>query len=496
MNNELISDYHNPQEVPGMTELTSRVRRFHDCLDEMLERHRDIADDKLFAVAVLEDLADGCRQMGLEQNFCVRMTGFQNYFNHDEELIKTVFKSAYLRKQLKTIPLKFMRPSALLTFKTEAYLREHYVLRQNVMTGVPEYKQRGIDYGFRPLDQAARNTMSINALKSGVDSWDKDLNRYIDSDLIPQYFPMMDYLSHLPAWDGKDRVALLSKRVKTSNAYWSCDFHVWLLSMVKQWMGKRLQHGNAIVPLLIGPQGSGKTTFCRRLLPEELQAYYNDHLSMKSENDIFIAMSSYALINIDEFDALSRGQQPILKYLLSKHDVKMRPPYGKVVERRHRFASFIATTNNRRPLVDPTGSRRFVCIYSDVVNNKGRINHAQLYAQLLHELNNGQRYWFTAKENERIMIQNQSFLRVEDFRTMIVQTFLPVEQTPADAPFETLSDIISILSNHFPYVTSTNNTCVSIGKILRGMGYAPKRSEWGITYQICEKEPAFSRRKM
>lgn len=97
MNYELISDYHNPQEVPGMTELTSRVRRFHDCLDEMLERHRDIADDKLFAVAVLEDLADGCRQMGLEQNFCVRMAGFQTYFKHDEEQIKTVFKSAYLR---------------------------------------------------------------------------------------------------------------------------------------------------------------------------------------------------------------------------------------------------------------------------------------------------------------------------------------------------------------------------------------------------------------
>lgn len=38
---------------------------------------------------------------------------------------------------------------------------------------------------------------------------------------------------------------------------------------------------NAIVPLLIGPQGSGKTTFCSRLLPGYLQTYFNDRISMK-----------------------------------------------------------------------------------------------------------------------------------------------------------------------------------------------------------------------
>ena len=125
---EELSDYHDLVEVPGLSVLTSRVRRFHDCLDEAMERHRGEEDDKLFAVAVLQDLADGCRQMGLEQDFCVRLAGFQSIFLRDEELIKTVFKTAYLKKQLKTIPLKFMTKSALLTFKTEAYMKEHYLL--------------------------------------------------------------------------------------------------------------------------------------------------------------------------------------------------------------------------------------------------------------------------------------------------------------------------------------------------------------------------------
>ena len=91
----------------------------------------------------------------------------------------------------------------------------------------------------------------------------------------------------------------LAHRVKNDNVYWENDFHIWMLSMVAQWLGKDRQHGNAIVPLLIGPQGSGKTTFCRRLLPEYLQMYFNDRLSMKNDNDIFLAMSGYALINYD-----------------------------------------------------------------------------------------------------------------------------------------------------------------------------------------------------
>ena len=92
-------------------------------------------------------------------------------------------------------------------------MKEHYTLRLNVMTGTPEYRMNAVGYGFQPLDQAARNTMAIKALKAGVESWDKDLNRYIDSNLIPRYYPMEDYLRHLPKWNGKhDYVGELTRR--------------------------------------------------------------------------------------------------------------------------------------------------------------------------------------------------------------------------------------------------------------------------------------------
>ena len=487
---ENISDYNYPEEIPGMSVHDSRMRRFHDCLDAATEAHRDEEDEQLFATAVLEQLADGCRVMGLPQAWCARVASFYpRIAEHvSRDTIESVFRSAYLKETLKTIPLKFTRPSALLTFKTEAYMKEHYTLRLNVMTGTPEYRQNALGYGFQPLDQAARNTMAINALKAGVESWDKDLARYIDSNLIPRYYPMEDYIRHLPAYTGKhDYVGEMARRVKTDNPYWEEDFHKWMLSMVAQWLGKDRQHGNAIVPLLIGPQGSGKTTFCSRLLPGYLQTYFNDRLSMKNDNDIYLAMSGYALINLDEFDAMSKSQQPILKYLLSKHDVKFRPPYGKTMEERQRFASFIATTNNRRPLVDPTGSRRFICVYADEIDNSGTINYDQLYAQLYAELQQGRRYWFEDEDNQRIIQQNDQFQRVSSYEEMIQRTYLPPSETDSDADFIFLQDIMKRLARSFPTFVMSNNTDKEVGRRLTLMGYERKHQTKGASYRMKER---------
>ena len=468
------------------------MRRFHDCLDAAIEAHHSEADDELFREAVLEKLADGCRVMGLPQAFATRVATFIPLLGGEDNrnTIESVFRTAYLRKTLKTIPMKFTRPSALLTYKTEAYMKEHYTLRLNMMTGAPEYRMNAAGLGFMPLDQAARNTMAILALKAGVDSWDKDLSRYIDSNLIPRYYPMEDYLSHLPRWDGShDYVADVARRIKTTNPHWESDFHIWMLSMVAQWTGKDRQFGNSIVPLLIGPQGSGKTTFCRRLLPDSLQLYYNDRLSMKNDNDIFIAMSSYALINIDEFDAMSKSQQPILKYLISKHDVKFRPPYGKTMEQRRRFASFIATTNNLRPLIDTTGSRRFICIFANEIDNSGTIPYEQLYAQLYQELNEGRRFWMEDKDNQRIMEQNQDFQQVHDYEKMVELTFLPAEQTPEDTHPMLLQDIMKLLARKFPTFSIRQNTGMELGKRLSSMGYQHHRLYNGSAYRM-KKRPS------
>jgi predicted P-loop ATPase len=145
------------------------------------------------------------------------------------------------------------------------------------------------------MEKEDRYTMTLKALKMGLESWDKDLDRYLDSTLIPTYDPINDYLDNLPKWDGKGHVEEFAKRVPTNNADFVHNFHVWMLSMVAHWMGRTPKQANAIVPLFIGKQGCGKSSFCSIILPPELQEFYNDRIDFKNDTSMFMGLTNTAL---------------------------------------------------------------------------------------------------------------------------------------------------------------------------------------------------------
>ena len=463
--------------IPGLSIEDSRRHEYQACKADALEECR-LDKEEDFVPHCLEVLAQNCHESGIEEAFAVKMTLFDGRLNEDAEYVQTVFDSQYSKTLKATWPLKHVKPSQLLTYKTEAFLNSRYELRKNVMTGVAQYRSKdSFDYRFSDLTKEAMNTMSIRALKAGLDSWDKDIKRYVESTMIPEYDPVNEWLEQLPKWDGQDRVTSLAERIKTSNLHWTEDFHKWLLSMVAHWKGIDRNHGNAIVPMLIGPQGCGKTTFCGILLPEELRDYYNDKIDFKNETAINLGLTSFALINIDEFDMLSKSQQPLLKHLISKSDVKMRPPYGKAYEQRRRYASFIATTNNLRPLPDDkSGSRRFVCIVvENQIDTLTPIDYPQLYAQLVAEIARGDRYWFDEDENQRIIEENRKFERVGSIEKMISLTFRPADGNDK-SKLKSVDEIVEILNKSFPNFHLTKNINRDVGKALNHLGYVPHKT--------------------
>ncbi|MBR1447423.1 MAG: hypothetical protein IJ588_01580 [Prevotella sp.] len=472
--------------IAGLSTMASRLHEYQACKQDALEACRLDAEED-FVPHVLETLAFNCHESGVEEGFAVKQTLFDKRLNGDPDLVQTVFDSQYSVTLKRTWPLKHVKPSQLLTFKTEAFLQSRYELRKNVMTGVAQYRERdGYDYQFHDLTREVMNTMSIRALKAGLDSWDKDIKRYIESTMIPEYDPVNDWLERLPRWDGRDRLTALAARVRTDNAYWQSDFHVWMLSMVAHWMGKDRHHGNAIVPLLIGAQGCGKSTFCGILLPPELRDYYNDKIDFKNDTAVNLGLTSFALINIDEFDALSRSQQPLLKYLISKSDVKMRPPYGKAYEQRRRYASFIATTNNSRPLPDDkTGSRRFVCIMVEgLIDTLSPVDYPQVYAQLKAEIDRGDRYWFDEADNRRIIEQNRRFEPVGSYEQMILQAFRAAE----DGEEVSVGDIVDVLNALYPNFHITKRTNVDIGRALNTLGFRPRKTNTCQMYPLVRRD--------
>lgn len=296
----------------------------------------------------------------------------------------------------------------------QRYMKDRFVLRLNMLTGKVEFDDRiSNGLGFRKIDDRRLNTMVMDARLSGIDVNDRDMRRYVYSMDVPEYNPVDNYLERVKGqWDGKDRIGELARRIKTDNKNWPRWFAIWLRGMVAQWKGMNQLYGNSVAPIIIGKQGWHKSTFCRQLLPPELGFGFTDQLNFGSKHDIDLTIKHYLLVNVDEFDQLTkRVQDGYLKNLMQRTDSKTRKLFTDDVDEARRYASFIGTSNVTDLLTDPTGSRRFLCVeLAGPIDTEMPIDYDQLYAQVLQELAEGKPYWFSEDEVQLIMESNQPFM--------------------------------------------------------------------------------------
>ena len=293
------------------------------------------------------------------------------------------------------------------------YMHRHYSLRQNTVMGYTEYRSKQKWHvGWRPVDERTQKGFTMEARLAGINVWDLDVSRFLKSNFIKTYNPIEEYLWNLrDKWDGRDHIGNLARTVPTDNENWPRWFQTWFLGMVAQWLGKNPRYGNSITPLLISRQGYNKSTFCRSLIPKELQWGYNDNLVLSEKKSVLQAMSQFLLINLDEFNQISpKVQQGFLKNIIQLASVKVKRPYAKHVEDLPRLASFIATSNMTDVLSDPSGNRRFIGIeLTAPIDIHQRINHTQLYAQAMALLEQCVPYWLDDEQTQCVMASNRQF---------------------------------------------------------------------------------------
>ena len=297
-------------------------------------------------------------------------------------------------------------------------LKSRYDFRYNTVMKFVEYmpKEKGW-YGFQPVDPRVQKRMTLEVQLADIRVSIKDVRNFLESDYIKNYNPIDEYLFQCyDKWDGKDHIRALARTVPTNNPYWADWFYTWFLGMVDQWRGfTHRQYGNSVAPLLISKQGYNKSTFCRRLLPPELQWGYSDNLILSEKRQVYQAMAQFMVINLDEFNQISpQVQQGFLKNLIQLPTLKYKPPYGSHVMEFPRLASFIATSNMRDILTDPSGNRRFIGVeLTGPIDVSVRPNYQQLFAQALTALHNGEKSYFDAEQVKLIMKNNYQFEVVE-----------------------------------------------------------------------------------
>ena len=318
--------------------------------------------------------------------------------------------------------------SCSLMQEVTAFLTSRYRFRFNVLTEETEVANNISDTHLRytKVDERWMNTLSMEAIETGIDCWDRDIQRFVRSRRISEYHPFTAYFEQLPEWDGKDRVSALARRV-SDNPVWVNGFHRWMLGLSAQWMqfhpdtncansanrANSISRANSVAPLLVSSrQGLGKSTFCRLLMPDALKAYYTESYDLGSPASAEAKLAAYGLINLDEFDKLSASKMPLLKNLMQASALNIRKAYKRSASALPRIASFIGTSNREDLLVDRTGSRRFLCISLEhAIDCITPVEHEQLYAQLKAELLSGKRSWFNKEEEQAIQQHNTLFYK-------------------------------------------------------------------------------------
>ena len=370
-------------------------------------------------------------------------------------------------------------------------LKSRYDFRYNTVMKYVEYlpKDKGW-YGYQPVDPRVQKRMTLEVQLADIRVSIKDVRNFLESDYIKNYNPIDEYLFQCyDKWDGKDHIRALARTVPTANPHWADWFYTWFLGMVDQWRGySHRQYGNSVAPLLISKQGYNKSTFCRRLLPPELQWGYSDNLILSEKRQVYQAMAQFMVINLDEFNQISpQVQQGFLKNLIQLPTLKYKPPYGSHVMEFPRLASFIATSNMKDILSDPSGNRRFIGVeLTGPIDVSVRPNYQQLFAQALSALNNGEKSYFDAQQVKLIMKSNSQFEIIQPIDQYFLLYFELVEDEK-EGEYLTAAEIFDYLKKQIGSSLKVNSL-MGFGRKLANMSELKhKRFADGMKYLVKKK---------
>ena len=381
--------------------------------------------------------------------------------------------------------------SSSLMQEVTAFLTSRYRFRFNVLTEETEVAEvtnniPDTHLRYAKVDERWMNTLSMEAIETGIDCWDRDIQRFVRSRRISEYHPFTAYFEQLPEWDGTDRVSALARRV-SDNPVWVNSFHRWMLGLSAQWMqfwsdtnnansanrANSINRANSVAPLLVSSrQGLGKSTFCRLLMPDVLKAYYTESYDLGSPASAEAKLAACGLINLDEFDKLSASKMPLLKNLMQASALNIRKAYKRSASALPRIASFIGTSNREDLLVDRTGSRRFLCVSLEhAIDCTTPVEYEQLYAQLKAELLSGERSWFNKEEEQAIQQHNALFYKhipeEEVFRLCF--RFATKEDHPQEVLTLSATQLFERMKSAHPSVMR-GMTAYSLSRILPQLG--------------------------
>ncbi len=175
-----------------------------------------------------------------------------------------------------------------------------------------------------------------------------------------RYNPVTDMLEALPAWDGGGRVGYLMQ------SFLGADEGDYVSEVERLFMRAAITRAYRpgckfdYMPVLVGPQGAGKSTFLRMLAMDD--ALFTDSVSGIGTKQAAELVQGKWIVEVAELAAIRGAALESVKVFITRQTDDYRAPYARHAESRPRRFVVAGTTNSQGFLVDATGNRRFLPI--------------------------------------------------------------------------------------------------------------------------------------
>ena len=378
----------------------------------------------------------------------------------------------------------------------QAFLDERVLLRYNMVTHQTEVHLL-TDFGddlSKPAEWQRMSDRIENSLWKDLSKEKpvrmQDLHHVIESDYVAAYHPFRFYLEHLPPWTEEqgDNIMELSLSVNVKGDsdeqfLFAAYLKKWLVAMVASWMDDKVV--NNVMLVLIGEQGSYKTTWFAHLLPPQLREYFytKTNSGMVSKDDL-LTLSQYGLMCWEELDSMQLKELNKLKAAMTMPSINERAAYARHHENRPHLASFCGTGNNVQFLSDPTGTRRWLPFEVASIDSplSQPFNYEGIYSQAYALYRQGFRYWFDKNEILQLAQHNKQFETAQSANELIDEFFRkPVGIEGGD--FLPASVILQLIGGaNMKELSSTK-----VGRALTEMGFEYKLRDGIRRYRVVRR---------
>ena len=357
----------------------------------------------------------------------------------------------------------------------KTFLEDHVFLRHNVITGRVECKLPSSYWSdgteWQPISDRVVNSLWAEMSKEKTVRI-QDVYRVIESDFVQDFHPFRFYLEHLPPWNGDNHILAMSVSVMVKGEVeeqmrFAEYLTKWLVGMVAGWVDDSVV--NNVILVLIGEQGSYKTTWFNYLLPPELSSYfYTKTNANRMGRDALLTLAQYGLVCCEELDTMRPSELNQLKAAVTMPSIDERAAYAHYHEHRKHIASFCGTGNNAQFLSDPTGNRRWLPFEIDGILSPrdNPFDYAGIYSQAYALYQQGFHFWFSQQEIRQLARHNEAFESPHPERELISRYFrLPREGEPAE--FLSATEILQTVSGSLAQKLSVNQ----VASAMKALGY-------------------------